>query len=51
MSPRESVVCIGIAARAGTATVEGTPVLVIARERMLDLMVPIGIALREALPS
>lgn len=43
--------CLGVTAEALTVTVDGKPVLVIPREQMLDLMVRIGIALREVPPS
>lgn len=51
MCQRVPVACIGITAEALTVTVDGKSALVIPRERMLDLMVRIGIALREAPPS
>ena len=47
MCRRDPVGCIGITAEALTVTVDGKPALVVPRERMLDLMVRIGIALRE----
>ncbi|MFC0339345.1 hypothetical protein [Paracoccus niistensis] len=48
MYQRDPTACIGITPTALTVTVDGKPVLVIPRERMLDLMVRIGIALRKA---
>ncbi|MFC0340703.1 hypothetical protein [Paracoccus niistensis] len=48
MCQREPVACIGITAEAVTVTVDGKAVLVISREQMLDLMVRIGLALRES---
>ena len=47
MCQRDPTACIGITPAALTVTVDGKPALVIPRERMLDLMVRIGIALRE----
>lgn len=47
MCQREPAACIGITPAALTVTVNGKPALVIPRDRMLDLMVRIGIALRE----
>lgn len=47
MCQRDAVAGIGITPAALTVTVDGKPVLVVPRERMLDLMVRIGIALRE----
>ena len=51
MCQRDPTACIGITPAALTVTVDGKPALVIPRERMLDLMVRIGIALREMPPS
>lgn len=47
MCQREPTACIGITAEAVTVTLDGKAVLVVPRERMLDLMVRIGIALRD----
>ena len=48
MCQRDPVACIGITAEALTVTVGGKAAIVLSREQMLDLMVWIGIALREA---
>lgn len=50
MCQREPVACIGITPAALTVALGGNPVLVVPREQMLDLMVRIGLALREAPP-
>lgn len=44
MCQRDPAACIGITAEALTVTVYGKPALLIPRERMLDLMLRIGIA-------
>jgi|GEM_PF-4266079 len=48
MCQRDPVACIGITPDALTVTLDGKTVLMVPREQMLDLMVRIGIALREA---
>ncbi|SDL37597.1 hypothetical protein [Paracoccus chinensis] len=51
MCQRDPVACIGITAEALTVTLDGKTVLMVPREQMLDLMVRIGLALREVSPS
>lgn len=51
MCQRDPAACIGITPEALTVALGGKTVVVVPREQMLDLMVRIGLALREAPPG